>query len=118
MASNQDWRKTREYRQWRVTVIRRDKICKCCGSHKKRQAHHLECGAYNPDLRFDPDNGITLCYKCHMALHCMYKKSYREKCTAYDFENFLDLYRFVEVRATPRILARLSIEQAKLLDTA
>jgi hypothetical protein len=118
MASNQHWRRTREYRQWRVTVIRRDKTCVCCGSHKARQAHHLEDGSHNPTLRFDPENGVTLCYKCHMALHCMYKKSYREKCTLDDFCNFTDLYRFVEVRATARVLKRLSVAEAEKLDAA
>ena len=118
MASNQDWRRTGDYRQWRVTVIRRDKTCVCCGAHKKRQAHHLENGAHNPDLRFDPDNGVTLCAKCHRALHCMYKKSFRQKTTQDDFINFMDLYRFVEVRATANVLNRLVNEETEKLDVA
>ena len=118
MAADQDWRKTREYRQWRVTVIRRDKTCVCCGSHKNRQAHHLEDGSHNPDIRFDPENGVTLCYKCHMALHTMYKKSYREKTTQDDFINFNDLYQFVLVRGTAKMLERLATEEAAKLDAA
>ena len=118
MASNQNWRKTRDYRLWRVTVIRRDKTCVCCGAHKHRQAHHLENGAHNPDLRFDPDNGVTLCRKCHTALHCMYKKSFRQKTTQDDFMNFLDLYRFVEERGAANMLRRLRDEEIKKLDVA
>lgn len=116
MAADQSWRRTREYRVWRVAVIRRDKTCVCCGSHKNRQAHHLEDGSHNPDLRFDVDNGVTLCYKCHMALHCMYKKSYRQKCTQDDFMNFDDLYKFVLVRGTARVLERLAVEERDKLN--
>lgn len=111
MAFNQDWRRTREYRKWRVHVIRRDKVCVACGSHKRRQAHHLEDGSHNPDLRFLVDNGVTLCYECHMAFHTMYKKSYRMKCTKDDFDNYMDLYRFVEKRGTVDVLRRLAEEE-------
>jgi len=86
-----DWRKTRDYRLWRVSVIRRDKVCQCCGSSKSRQAHHIEDGSHNPDLRFKVDNGITLCWACHSQLHTNYKKSYREKTTKSDLDNFLAL---------------------------
>ena len=37
-----DWRKTRDYRQWRAAVIRRDSRCVICGSLQNRQAHHNE----------------------------------------------------------------------------
>ena len=115
MPADQNWRKTREYRKWRVSVIRRDARCVCCTSIKRRQAHHLEDGSHNPDLRFNTDNGVTLCYKCHTALHTMYKKSYRQKCTQDDFINYLDMYRFVEVRGTCNMLKRLDEEAYKLL---
>jgi hypothetical protein len=48
----------------------------------------------------------------------MYKKSFGEKSTQDDFCNFIDLYRFVEVRATANVLKRLYEEEAKRLDTA
>lgn len=115
MAANQSWRRTREYRQWRVSVIRRDKKCVACGSLKKRQAHHLEDGSHNSDLRFDVDNGVTLCYKCHMAFHTMYKKSYRVKCTQDDFINYMDLYRFVEKRGIPDMLIQLTKQEYQKL---
>ena len=91
-----NWRKTREYRIWRVNVIRRDKKCKICGSIKKRHAHHIESGQYNPDLRFENNNGITMCYECHMNFHCNFKRSYRQKCSNYDLKNFKVLVNYIK----------------------
>jgi len=86
-----DWRRTREYRVWRVLVIRRDKVCQVCGEMEGRQAHHKNSGSYFPEDRFDPDNGATLCGTCHTKYHCDYHRSFREKCTKYDYENFVKL---------------------------
>jgi len=82
------WHQSREYRIWRAKVIRRDKVCQICGSRQKRHAHHINSGSYFPDERYDIDNGVTLCYECHMNFHCNFKRSYRQKVTKYDFENF------------------------------
>lgn len=89
-----DWRTSREYRVWRVQVIRRDKVCKICGSNQKRNAHHINSASYFPDERFDIENGVTLCYGCHMNFHNNFKKSYREKCTKYDYDNFVCLTNY------------------------
>ena len=89
-----DWRKSREYRIWRATVIRRDKRCAICGTIKNREAHHKNHATYFPDLRFDPANGVTLCKKCHMNFHCNFKRSYREKCDQADFDNFTVLIKY------------------------
>ena len=93
MAVN--WRGTREYRVWRVTVIRRDKVCVVCGEKKGRQAHHKNSGQYFPKERFVPSNGVTLCSGCHTKYHCDYHRSFREKCTEYDFQNFTKLYIYL-----------------------
>jgi predicted restriction endonuclease len=84
----QNWRRSREYRIWRVKVIRRDKRCVICGSIKDRNAHHLNHATYFPEERFDVDNGVCLCRECHTQFHTNFKRSFREKCTKYDFENF------------------------------
>lgn len=102
---SQDWRRSREYRIWRVTVIRRDGHCVCCGSVKRRQAHHIEDASHNKDLRYLPDNGVTLCSGCHTAFHTMYKKSFREKCTQDDWINFLDLRHFLLERCSHIVLS-------------
>ena len=63
-------RSTPEYREWRFKVMKRDSfICVNCGSKEKLQAHHKIRWVENESLRFDIDNGITLCYLCHRKEH-------------------------------------------------
>jgi len=56
-----------EYKDWRRKVFERDKyICQRC---KKTggyiTAHHIKSFAHYPELRFEVDNGMTLCEDCH-----------------------------------------------------
>ncbi len=74
------WRRTRDYRMWRAAVVRRDRRCQCCGSLKRRHAHHIKHATYHPALRFDPANGVTLCSGCHSILHNKLAGGYRRKC--------------------------------------
>ena len=94
--SARNWRQTREYRIWRVKVIRRDRRCQVCGSIKNRHAHHLNHASYFVDQRFDPDNGICLCRDCHYQFHINYKGGNRKKCTKEDFRRFSKIIRYVE----------------------
>jgi hypothetical protein len=91
-----DWRATTDYRLWRVAVIRRDSRCVICNSLKGRNAHHINSGAYFPKLRFNVDNGITLCRDCHTQFHCNFKNSFKEKCTEKDWNNFLELVKYLK----------------------
>ena len=86
MATN--WRASRDYRQWKVEVIRRDKVCVLCKTRNKRHAHHLNHATYFPEQRFDTENGICLCSKCHSHLHNDYKRSTRAKCTKHDYNEY------------------------------
>ncbi len=90
------WHSSREYRIWRAQVIRRDKKCVMCGDNDRRTAHHMNSGSYFPDERYDLSNGVCLCYGCHMNFHNNFKRSYRTKCTKYDFENFKVLYKYIQ----------------------
>ena len=57
--------------RWRSEVFERDDYrCRDCGSRGVQlQAHHVVPWHSAPDLRFDVDNGITLCRDCHHKRH-------------------------------------------------
>lgn len=58
-----------QYKKWRIRVFKRDGFaCKKCGSKNKIQAHHIRTWEKYPQLRFDINNGITLCKLCHQAI--------------------------------------------------
>ena len=59
---------SREYKEWREKVFRRDKyLCQQCfmGKGQYITAHHIKSFAHYPELRFDIKNGLTLCEECH-----------------------------------------------------
>lgn len=59
------------HKKWRDSVISRDNAsCQHCGINGvEMHAHHIKSYADNPDLRFDVDNGVTLCFNCHWKEH-------------------------------------------------
>lgn len=72
-------RSTEEYREWRHSVFKRDgyKCARCGGRGDKKlgiQAHHIRNWKDNEELRYDVDNGITLCARCHYDFHSKYGK--------------------------------------------
>jgi hypothetical protein len=63
-------RYTPEYHQWRKAVLKRDnETCQQCGSQENLQTHHIKSYAKFKELRFDLDNGVTLCLSCHKKQH-------------------------------------------------
>lgn len=66
-GENDTLRHRREYKDWRTAVYERDNYtCQCCGQRGGRlNAHHINQFANYPELRYDVNNGITLCTKCH-----------------------------------------------------
>lgn len=60
------------YAEWRKRVYKRDKFtCQMpnCKSKKCLQAHHIKKWSSASMLRFDVNNGITLCLKCHKQVN-------------------------------------------------
>lgn len=66
-GENDTLRHRREYKDWRESVYQRDNYtCQCCGSYGGRlNAHHINQFSNYPELRYDVNNGITLCENCH-----------------------------------------------------
>jgi len=58
---------TAEYKQWRLKVFYRDNFtCQGCNNvGGYLTAHHIKSWAKYPELRFEVNNGITLCDNCH-----------------------------------------------------
>jgi hypothetical protein len=60
-----------DYQKWRLSVLRRDNhICQHCAATRsvKLVAHHIKPYKRFPDLRYEVDNGKTLCVSCHARL--------------------------------------------------
>ncbi|HEX9437374.1 MAG TPA: HNH endonuclease [Candidatus Limnocylindria bacterium] len=70
-----------EYLAWRNAVLARDGYrCQDCGRQCRKHekglaAHHIKSFADHPVLRYDVDNGVTLCRDCHNARHGKIRKT-------------------------------------------
>lgn len=64
-------RNSKEHGDWSISILRRDHFtCRDCGVRGgKLVAHHIKSFALFPELRFDLDNGMALCRKCHYKVH-------------------------------------------------
>jgi 5-methylcytosine-specific restriction endonuclease McrA len=60
------------YERWRNEIYKRDNFtCQKCGDSTggNLNAHHLKGFTKHPELRFNINNGITLCKLCHKKEH-------------------------------------------------
>lgn len=71
-SENEKIRRSGQYYEWRKNVFERDNYtCQHCGTKSiagnrvRLEADHIKPFASYPDLRFDINNGQTLCAPCH-----------------------------------------------------
>ena len=50
---------------WSSFIRNRDGRCVYCGSEFRLNAHHIFTKGRHGNLRWNTDNGVTLCAKCH-----------------------------------------------------
>lgn len=69
-TENETIRGSNEMFEWKYKVIGRDNfICQNCGKNGNICAHHIRTFSKYPELRFDVNNGVTLCKMCHREIH-------------------------------------------------
>lgn len=67
-AESNNGRNTAEHFAWKAFVLFKDRrTCQLCRTKVRRKltVHHIRNWRTFPDLRFEVDNGITLCHHCH-----------------------------------------------------
>lgn len=69
-----------KYKDWRTSVFRRDEYtCQDCGKRGgQTQAHHIKSWAKYPDLRYEVNNGRTLCLSCNKEANRMQAMNERD----------------------------------------
>lgn len=80
------------YKEWKNKVFKRDNYtCQCCGKRGGNlNAHHLYNFAEYEDLRYEVDNGITFCERCHLinypnSFHSLYGEKNNTPEQVYEF---------------------------------
>jgi len=70
-----------EIRKWRIEVFTRDNwTCQVCSQVGGRlNAHHIKSWKNYPKLRFEINNGITLCEECHKLTDGYANRKIRKK---------------------------------------
>ena len=72
-GGKEDTRDSSKSKQWRLAVYKKDDYkCQKCGCTEKLNAHHIYAWAHYEELRYDINNGITLCEDCHKNIHKQY----------------------------------------------
>jgi hypothetical protein len=70
LTGNQIQRGRVENKNWKKSCLERDKyMCTVCEKREPLVVHHVKCWKKYPELRFDVENGVTLCNSCHCKVH-------------------------------------------------
>lgn len=74
---------------WRLLVFHRDSFtCQICDDNEggNLEAHHLNNWSDYKEQRYDINNGVTLCDKCHKTFHAFYGYNHN------NYSQFLEFY--------------------------
>lgn len=81
-----DKRDTVENYYFRNSVFERDDYtCVACGNKGTLNAHHINNYHSDVDNRYNIDNGVTLCDKCHKSFHKKYGNKVNNKSQLEEF---------------------------------
>lgn len=80
---NDTFRKSKEYKKWRTSVLERDKYtCVECGDNDSKViADHIKTFCLHPELALSIDNGQTLCKRCHSVKNMLDMRLIRKKAS-------------------------------------
>lgn len=76
---------------WRKTILNRDSYeCQICCDDFRLTTHHLNSWNWAINERFDINNGITLCLKCHLDFHYQFgrRNNTRQQFIEFFKDNF------------------------------
>jgi hypothetical protein len=88
----EDRRALKQYVDWQKAVLKKyNSTCQFCGQKRNPACHHLNGYKWCIEQRFDPNNGVVLCKRCHVEFHCIYGN---KNNTIEQFENFKENYYY------------------------
>lgn len=100
-------------KKWSLSVRGRDQECVLCGKTENLQAHHWIVHASGSlGTRFLVENGVTLCYGCHMfKVHARGDAETLDSIKKYMIPQFLTEDRYEEVKSLGRGISNVTLEE-------
>lgn len=95
---------------WSLCVRARDKTCRNCNSNYHLQGHHIVTRQYKLS-RYNIDNGLTLCRRCHFPEH-VNPERFRDMIL-----NIIGEEKYLELKKKYMILYKWNITELREIKT-
>ena len=85
--------------KWAKAIKERDDyMCQICGTTDTYlNSHHLDSWDFFVEKRFNQDNGICLCHKCHDRFHSIYGSGMNTQYQFREYESLMEsIMKFAE----------------------